>query len=961
MFDSVNSTNKVSGHVSREAAATESCHLHTSGDNQKSILLVCLLCAPLFWGFVRSGSNAKWQNLPVPYKINSLGLPSSSNASEFVAVQRAFDTWQNIPTSTIAFSYQGTTDIVNAGNDGTNIISFRDNDYPFSSGTIAVTVSTYSAQSFLDADIVFNPVLSFSTSGKDDAFDIQSIATHEIGHFLGLDHTAIVSATMNPSGAKGSVHPRFLKSDDIIAASSLYPTASFTSTTGGFSGRITNGGANVFGAHVVALDTTQGSPIVSTLSQLDGTYQMVGLPAGTYSVYAEPLDGPVSESDFGGPYDSRVNTNFTTTFLGNTLDFSSRQIINVVAAGVVPNLDIAVLPAPPSTLNLTGPGLGVYGPQGVSGSFDVKGGGLVAGLNFYITGPGISVDSATFPSTGNATVSVTISPSAPSGLRDLFAQSTAGLSALTGGFIITDPDPALSSATPNSGGRAGGTRITLSGSNFVPGTVAYVAGLPLSNLTLVDSNTLQGTTPPNASGNLDILIVNPDGTSTVLTGGFYSIAPAGTNQFVPFVIDTAQFRTNLGLTSVSSQAASATVSLYDNTGAPVGNQTVSVPAEGLVQLNNVIRSIRGTSQVTNSSGSVIISSDQSLIPYATQIDNSSNDPSLEIGKAAGKTQLLIPSATSVTPFRSSLILQNVGTADATVHLVQRDTSGGSRKEATVTIPRAGLFQSDDIHATLGLSGLYGPLEITSTNSVPLVATSRVFSPNSAASGFFEGIDLATVANTAVVPITQDTNSFRTNLGINNVGGAQANVSISLYGTDGTLLGSQNAVVPAHGLLQLNQVNRVLTGSSNVTNTTGYIRLSSTQPVAGFSSVINNASNDPGLAPSLVSGATRLLVPSATNVNQFRSTLTLVNLGNSVSARIRLTFRDSSGNILAQNQTIVVPVNGIYNVDDILTTLRIISNYGPIQIESLDSVPLAAVSRVYSMSNNTNGFFLAQPF
>jgi matrixin/IPT/TIG domain-containing protein len=946
---------------SREAAVTESCHLHTSGDNRKSMLLVCLLCAPLFWGFVRSGSNAKWQNLPVPYKINSLGLPSSSNASEFVAVQRAFDTWQNIATSTIAFSYQGTTDIVNAGNDGTNIISFRDNDYPFSSGTIAVTVSTYSAQSFLDADIVFNPALSFSTSGKDDAFDIQSIATHEIGHFLGLDHTAIVSATMNPSGAKGSVHPRFLKSDDIIAASSLYPTASFTSTTGGFSGRITNGGANVFGAHVVALDTTQGSPIVSTLSQLDGTYQIAGLPAGTYSVYAEPLDGPVSESDFGGPYDSRVNTNFTTTFLGNTLDFSSRQMINVVAGGVVPNLDIAVLPAPPSTLNLTSPGLGVYGPQGVSGSFPVKGGGLVAGLNFYIPGPGISVDNATFPSAGNATVSVTISSGAPSGLRDLFVQSSDGLSALTGGFIITGPDPALSSVTPNSGGRAGGTRITLSGSNFVPGTVAYVAGLPLSNLTLVDSNTLQGTTPPNASGNLDILIVNPDGTSTVLTGGFYSIAPAGTNQFVPFVIDTAQFRTNLGLTSVSSQAASATVSLYDNTGAAVGNQTVSVPTEGLVQLNNVIRSILGTSQVTNSSGSVIISSDQSLVPYATQIDNSSNDPSLEIGKAAGKTQLLIPSTTSVSPFRSSLILQNVGTADATVHLIQRDTSGGSRKEVTITIPRAGFFQSDDIHATLGLSGLYGPLEITSTNSVPLVATSRVFSPNSAASGFFEGIDLATVANTAVVPITQDTNSFRTNLGINNVGGVQANVSISLYGTAGTLLGSQNATVPAHGILQLNQVNRVLTESSNVTNTTGYIRLSSTQPVAGFSSVINNASNDPGLVPSLVSGATRLLVPSATNVNQFRSTLTLVNLGNSVSARIRLTFRDSSGNILAQDQTIVVPANGIYDVDDILTTLGITSNYGPIQIESLDSVPLAAVSRVYSMSNNTNGFFLAQPF
>jgi hypothetical protein len=924
------------------------------------LALALLLVSPLLFGFIKSASNAKWQSLPVPYKINVLGLPGSTNASEFVAVQKAFDTWQNITTSTMAFTYQGTTDVASAANDGTNLISFRDNDYPFSSGTIAVTISTTSAQSILDADIVFNPALSFSTSGKDDAFDIQSIATHEIGHFLGLDHTAIVSATMNPTGTKGAFHPRFLKSDDIIGASSLYPTASFTNTTGGFSGRVTNSGSNVFGAHVVVLDS-QGSPIVSTLSQLDGTYQIVGLPVGNYSVYAEPLNGPVTEADFSGQYDSRVNTNFTTTFLGNTLDFSSRQTVNAAAGSTLPNLNIAVLPAPASALNLTSPGLGVYAPQGVSGSFPAKGDGLSAGINFYTTGSGVSVDGATFPSSGNATVMVTISPSAPLGLRNLFAQSSDGLSALTGGFIITGPDPELSSVTPSSRARAGGTRITLSGSNFVSGTVAYVAGLPLSNLTFVDSNTLQGTTPPNAAGNLDILIINPDGTSTVLTGSFISIAPAGTNQFIPFVTDTAQFRTNLGLTNVSAQTAFATVSLFDNTGAAVGTQTASVPAGGLVQLNNVIRLIRGASQATNSSGSVVISSDQALVPYATQIDNVSSDPSLEIGKATGKTQLLIPSTTSVNPFRSSLILQNVGSSSATVNLRQRDITGTTRKELNITIPKDGYFQTDDLHATLGLSGVYGALEITSTNSVPLVATSRVFSPNSGASGFFEGIDLATLTNAAVIPITQDTASFRSNLGINNLGNAQASVSISLYGTSGTLLGSKNVAVPARGLLQLNHVNRILTGASGISNTTGYVRLSSNQPVAGFSSVINNTSNDPGLAPSLLAGATRLLIPSATNVNQFRSTLTIINLGNSVSARIRLTVRGTSGNTLAQNQSIVIPANGIYNVEDILTTLGISSSYGPIEIESLDGVPLAAVSRVYSISNSTNGFFLAQPF
>jgi len=1242
--------------------------------NPQSILLVLLLfVAPLLFGFVKIGSEAKWQSLPVAYRINVLGLPSSTNGSEFNAIERAFDTWQNIPTSTIAFTYQGTTTIVNGGSDGTNVISFRDQDYPFSSGVIAITLSTTSSGHFTDADILFNPALSFSTTGAKDTFDIQAIATHEIGHFLGLDHTAIVSATMNPTGSTEFFYPRFLKSDDIIGASSLYPTAGFTAGTGGFTGRITNSGSNVFGAHVVVLDS-QGSPVVSTLSQLDGTYQIVGLTAGSYSAYAEPLDGPVTEANIGGQFDSRVNTDFTTTFLGNTLDFTARQIISIAAGSSISNLDIAVLPAPSNDFNLTSPSLGVHGPQGVVGSFPAKGSGISSGASFFITGPGISVAAPTFPSSGTATIPVTISPTAPIGLRTLFAQRTDGLTALSGGFIVTGEFPTLTSISPSSGGREGGTSVTVNGSGFVSGTSAYLAGIPLSNLVVVNSSTIQGTTPANTPGSLDLLIVNPDGNSAILQGAFAAAAPAptvssisptsgppttvvtikGTNfdnkaenvavrfngtqatvasasatqivavvpfgattgavsvtvfdqsvtgpaftvttpptstnhpdlqfqfvdastggtklsfpgdsddsatqvvlpfdftlfsttiwkganisvatngwlslnssvpipaewqngslpgttvpreglasgttgslpsnliasffddlilqnsgsgvftrllgsapnrqfviewkdasiidengnplnshvtfetvlfegsndvllqyqtltgarslgesatvgiqnstrnqavqvsfnqprlseggvvifrfnpsnatytlsdslsvneitQFIPFVTDTTQFRTNLGLTNVSTQSAFAALTLFDGAGASLGTSTTSVPAGGLMQLNNVIRLIRGASQVTNSSGSVVISSDQALVPYATQIDNVSNDPSLEVGKAAGKIQLLIPSTTSVNPFRSSLILQNVGNAAATVNLRQRDITGAVRKELNINIPQGGFFQTDDLHATLGLSGVYGALEITSTNSVPLVATSRVFSPNSGASGFFEGIDLATLTSAAVIPITQDTSSFRTNLGINNLGNAEASVSASLYGTSGALLGSQNVSVPAHGLLQLNHVNRILTGASGISNTTGYIRLSSSQPVAGFSSVIDNASNDPGLATSLLTGANRLLIPSATNVNQFRSTLTVINLGNSLPARIRLTVRNTSGNILAQNQSITIPANGIYNVEDILTTLGISSNYGPIQIDSLDNVPLAAVSRVYSISNNTNGFFLAQPF
>jgi hypothetical protein len=44
----------------------------------------------------------------------------------------------------------------------------------------------------LDSDIVFNdPFYAFSTAphSGDGTLDVQAVATHELGHFLGFDHT----------------------------------------------------------------------------------------------------------------------------------------------------------------------------------------------------------------------------------------------------------------------------------------------------------------------------------------------------------------------------------------------------------------------------------------------------------------------------------------------------------------------------------------------------------------------------------------------------------------------------------------------------------------------------------------------------------------------------------------------------------------------------------------------------
>jgi hypothetical protein len=56
--------------------------------------------------------------------------------------------------------------------------------------------------------------------------DLQSIVTHEAGHFIGIGHSDIVGATMAPSSARTEVSKRTLEQDDIDAVCAIYPPGS---------------------------------------------------------------------------------------------------------------------------------------------------------------------------------------------------------------------------------------------------------------------------------------------------------------------------------------------------------------------------------------------------------------------------------------------------------------------------------------------------------------------------------------------------------------------------------------------------------------------------------------------------------------------------------------------------------------------------------------------------------------
>src|SRR5439155_24031483 len=101
---------------------------------------------------------------------------------------------------------------------------------------------------------------------------------------------------MVPFGVPSQLDQRTLAYDDVAGIMEIYGTAS---GTGQIRGTIQADGTPVFGAHVVAVNSG-GTPIVSTLSQRDGSYVLSSLPPDTYRVYAEALDGTMTRLNLRG-------------------------------------------------------------------------------------------------------------------------------------------------------------------------------------------------------------------------------------------------------------------------------------------------------------------------------------------------------------------------------------------------------------------------------------------------------------------------------------------------------------------------------------------------------------------------------------------------------------------------------------------------------------------------------------
>jgi Matrixin len=294
----------------------------------------------------------RWAAMPVRYFITDRDVPGVTAPQLQAAVAAAFNTWGSTSTTQVSAQFVGIVSADPVNNDGATVIGFLDQpdlDRVLGATTHAVDATT---GVIVESDIFLNSAFDWSVapSGQAARFDVQSIATHEIGHLLGLGHSALGETQLVSDGGRrvlgksavmfpiafpaGNIADRVLKPDDSVGMSDVYPANGFLQQSGSISGRVTLNGAGLFGAHVTALNPATGAIVGSFSLDQQGDFSIDGLPPALYVIRVEPLDDGDIESFFLP--DTVVNLNFKPTYFA--------KLVAVPPGGAGPAIEIRVQP-----------------------------------------------------------------------------------------------------------------------------------------------------------------------------------------------------------------------------------------------------------------------------------------------------------------------------------------------------------------------------------------------------------------------------------------------------------------------------------------------------------------------------------------------------------------------------------------------------------------------------------------
>jgi len=401
----------------------------------------------------------------VRYYIASDAYSEANRTNEINAVRACFDQWQSITGSHLRFEFAGLISPVGLDLrfDNTNVVFWAKKSTRVAAGFVNIsgrrgyTLANFTDQGvILDADIVLNGVdfewfTDFNNTTNQAAF-VEGSLLHEIGHFVGLDHTPAGGATVI-NGANGIGTEAGLSADEIAAMRFLYPTG--PNGLAVVRGTVRLNGAGILGAMVLAEDAA-GNLAGATVTRASGFYEIPSLAAGSYSLRVCPFDprnsGGASllrAAEIAQEYEFAPTAFLPTANSPAALQAGEIKTLDFNVTPTEPAFRITSISKPSTILNLISVNRhAVAITQGQSNLFiAVSSPTLLANSTLSVSGAGLMVGpSKYYPNRfaggiHSLEAPISVSSSAPAGLRSLIVTHASGTAYANGYLEIAAPIP----------------------------------------------------------------------------------------------------------------------------------------------------------------------------------------------------------------------------------------------------------------------------------------------------------------------------------------------------------------------------------------------------------------------------------------------------------------------------------------------------------------------------------------
>ncbi len=168
----------------------------------------------------------KWNPLPVSYVINPSNSQGLSEGFVTSAIYASAESWDSATSSELFNNVYGINYSAQYGvQNFQNVIAFG--DYP-DSGVIGVTSVWYTrvGKRIVEFDMLLNTDFIWGDATLNSSImDLENIATHELGHSVGLGDiysTSCLSVTMYGYSTEGETSKRTLETADITGLQRMY-------------------------------------------------------------------------------------------------------------------------------------------------------------------------------------------------------------------------------------------------------------------------------------------------------------------------------------------------------------------------------------------------------------------------------------------------------------------------------------------------------------------------------------------------------------------------------------------------------------------------------------------------------------------------------------------------------------------------------------------------------------------